>query len=74
MMTWIVAIHVRTLYYRAFLRDIMSAIFIAVPPPPQKKDVCMLVSSASVLRVERPSSCLNVLFLRLIFKLCWLCE
>ena len=40
MMTWIVAIHDRTLYYRAFLRDIMSAIFIAVPPPPpppQKK-------------------------------------
>ena len=37
MMTWIVAIHDRTLYYRAFLRDIMSAIFIAVPPPPKKK-------------------------------------
>ena len=37
MMTWIVAIHDRSLYYRAFLRDIMSAIFIAVPPPPKKK-------------------------------------
>ena len=45
-----------------------------VSPPPPKKNVCMLVSSANLLRVERLSLCRNVLFLRLIFKLCGLCE
>ena len=49
MMTWIVAIHDRTLYYRAFLRHIMSAIFIAVPPPPppKKKKRCVHVGVLS---------------------------